>query len=53
VPTGRRFGLNLRLTGFRYPYNDTFNFWTVAIQLGQELWVGSVRGDKVARFPMP
>jgi hypothetical protein len=33
--------------------NDTFNFSTVAIQLGKELWVGSVRGDRVARFPMP
>jgi hypothetical protein len=28
-------------------------FSTVAIQLGKELWVGSVRGDRVARFPMP
>ena len=36
-----------------YPYNDTFNFSTVAIQLGKELWVGSVRGDRVARFPLP
>ena len=36
-----------------YPYNETFNFSTVAIQLGKELWVGSVRGDRVARFPMP
>jgi hypothetical protein len=24
----------------RYPYNDTFNFSTVAIRLGKELWVG-------------
>ena len=37
----------------RYPYNDTFNFSTVAIQLGKEIWVGSVRGDRVARFPAP
>jgi len=37
----------------RYPFNDTFNFSTVAIQVGKELWVGSVRGDKVARFPLP
>ncbi|PYR05370.1 MAG: hypothetical protein DMF99_28505 [Acidobacteria bacterium] len=37
----------------RYPYNDTFNFSTVAIQLGREIWVGSVRGDRVARFPAP
>ncbi len=36
-----------------YPYNDTFNFSTVAIQLGKEIWVGSVRGDRVARFPIP
>jgi len=36
-----------------YPYNDTFNFSTAAIQLGKEIWVGSVRGDRVARFPVP
>jgi len=35
----------------RYPFNDVFNFSTVAIQVGQEIWVGSVRGDKIARFP--
>ena len=37
----------------RYPYNDTFNFSTVAIQVGREIWVGSVRGDRLARFPAP
>jgi len=35
----------------RYPFNDVFNFATVAIQVGKEIWVGSVRGDRVARFP--
>ena len=37
----------------RYPFNDAFNFATGAIQVGQETWVGSVRGDRVARFPAP
>jgi hypothetical protein len=37
----------------RYPFNDVFNFSTVAVQVGKELWVGSVRGDRVARFPAP
>ncbi len=37
----------------RYPYNDVFNFATGAIQVGKEIWVGSVRGDKIARFPAP
>jgi hypothetical protein len=37
----------------RYPYNDAFNVSTVAIQIGKELWVGSVRGDRIARFPAP
>jgi hypothetical protein len=37
----------------KYPFNETFNFSTVAIQLGKEIWVGSVRGDRVARFPSP
>jgi sugar lactone lactonase YvrE len=34
----------------RYPYNETFNFATGAIQVGKEIWVGSVRGDRIARF---
>ena len=37
----------------RYPYNDVFSLSTGAIQVGQEIWVGSVRGDKIARFPAP
>jgi sugar lactone lactonase YvrE len=37
----------------RYPFNDVFNFATGAIQVGKEIWVGSVRGDKIARFPAP
>jgi hypothetical protein len=37
----------------RYPFNSAFNFSTVAVQVGKELWLGSVRGDRVARFPAP
>jgi len=36
----------------RQPYNDTFGAGTVAIQVGKELWVGSFRGDRIARFPV-
>jgi hypothetical protein len=35
----------------RYPYSDAFSSGTVAIQMGKELWVGSVRGDRIAIFP--
>ena len=35
----------------RYPYNDTFRFGTVAIQVGNEIWLGSNRGERIARFP--
>jgi hypothetical protein len=35
----------------RYQNNDSFASGTVAIQLGSELWVGSVRGDRIAIFP--
>jgi sugar lactone lactonase YvrE len=35
----------------RYPYNDAFRFGTVAIQVGNEIWVGSNRGERIARFP--
>ena len=35
----------------RYPNNASFASGTVAIQIGPELWVGSVRGDRIAIFP--
>jgi len=35
----------------RYPFYIDFNFSTVAVQVGKEMWLGSVRGDRVARFP--
>jgi sugar lactone lactonase YvrE len=35
----------------RYPYGDAFSFGTVAIQVGKEIWVGAVRGDRIAVFP--
>ena len=35
----------------RYPNNPSFASGTVAIQMGSELWVGSVRGDRIAIFP--
>jgi len=34
-----------------YPYGDAFSFGTVAIQVGKEIWVGAVRGDRIAVFP--
>jgi hypothetical protein len=34
-----------------YPNSDVFGTGTVAIQIGSELWVGSVRGDRIAVFP--
>jgi sugar lactone lactonase YvrE len=36
----------------RQPYNDAFGAGTVAVQVGKELWVGSFRGDRIARFPL-
>jgi len=35
----------------RYPYRDAFRFGTVAVQVGKEIWLGSVVGDRIARFP--
>jgi sugar lactone lactonase YvrE len=34
-----------------YANDQAFGFGTVAIQIGNELWVGSVRGDRIAIFP--
>ena len=35
----------------RHPNSDLFSAGTVAIQVGKEIWVGSVRGDRIAIFP--
>ena len=35
----------------RQPYGDALTAGTVAIQIGKEIWVGSVRGDRIAIFP--
>ena len=38
----------------RYPSNDLLILGTVAIQVGDEIWVGQVaEGDRIARFPVP
>jgi len=34
----------------RYPYSEAFSTGTVAIQVGKEIWLGSVRGDRIAVF---
>jgi hypothetical protein len=34
------------------PDDDAFASATVAVQIGQELWIGSVRGDRVAILPV-
>ena len=37
-----------------YPSNDLLILGTVAIQVGDEIWVGGVaEGDRIARFPAP
>ena len=35
----------------RHPYSEAFTAGTVAIQIGKEVWVGSVRGDRIAILP--
>jgi sugar lactone lactonase YvrE len=35
-----------------HPNSDVFAFGTVAVQVGKELWVGAVRGDRIAIFPL-
>ena len=37
-----------------YPHNDLLLLGTVAIQVGDEIWVGQVaEGTRIARFPAP
>jgi DNA-binding beta-propeller fold protein YncE len=35
----------------REPNSPAFGSGTVAVEVGKELWVGSFRGDRIARFP--
>jgi hypothetical protein len=37
----------------RHPNSAAFGAGTVAIEVGKEIWVGSFRGDRIARFPAP
>jgi hypothetical protein len=36
----------------RHPDIDGFGVSTVAIQVAKDLWLGSVRGDRIAIFPL-
>jgi hypothetical protein len=35
----------------RHPNSPEFGAGTVAVEIGKEIWVGSFRGDRIARFP--
>lgn len=35
----------------RRPNDETFAMGTTAIEVGDEIWVGSLQGDRIARFP--
>jgi hypothetical protein len=37
----------------RYPANEKFFSSTVALQVGKEIWIGTITGDRIARYPMP
>ena len=36
----------------RHKNDDTFGTGTVALQGGDEIWVGSLQGDRIARFSL-
>jgi hypothetical protein len=37
----------------RYPANERFYSSTVALQVGREIWIGTITGDRIARYPIP
>jgi hypothetical protein len=37
----------------RYPANERFFSSTVALQVGKEIWLGTINGDRIARYPAP
>jgi sugar lactone lactonase YvrE len=36
----------------RYPANERFYSSTVALQVGKEIWIGTITGDRIARYPV-
>lgn len=38
----------------RYPSSERFILGTVALQVGDEIWLGGIAGsDRIVRFPVP
>jgi hypothetical protein len=37
----------------KYPYNERFSASTVGLQVGKEIWLGTIVGDRIARYPLP
>jgi len=35
-----------------YPANERFFSSTVALQVGKEIWIGTITGDRIARYPL-
>lgn len=38
---------------FQHPFIDGFFASTTAIQIGNEMWLGTYRGERIAYFPLP
>jgi hypothetical protein len=38
---------------FQHPFIDGFAASTTAVQIGDEMWLGTYRGERIAYFPMP
>jgi hypothetical protein len=38
---------------YRRRDDATFRFGTVAVEVGNELWIGSYQGDRIAVVPAP
>jgi hypothetical protein len=36
----------------RYPANEKFFSSTVALQVGKEIWIGTITGNRIARYPI-
>lgn len=36
----------------RYPATEPFFSSTAALQVGKEIWIGTIIGDRIARYPI-
>jgi hypothetical protein len=48
----RRFGETRNTESPMHPATERFFSSTAALQVGNEIWIGTITGDRIARYPI-